>query len=143
MTTDEMTAEEAGRFLEESFGGIAPVPDEKHNVHRFLHSVATSDDTTKTGYLSEEEVGLAKLPLRTYKELALFCKEIGNMDYMSDYFNKKAEILTSTSLAKGGFLTQLAVMMRRESTNLLKAPMKENKGWFKKKGNTNNMQGGV
>ncbi|KKN56544.1 hypothetical protein LCGC14_0571220 [marine sediment metagenome] len=140
---DDMSVEEAERLLGESFGGIAPVPDEKHNVHTFLHSVATSDDTTKTGYLSEEEVGIAKLPVRTYKELSLFCKEIGNMDYMSDYFNKKAEILTATSLSKGGFLTQLAVMMRRESTNLLKAPMKENKGWFKKKSNINNMQGGV
>ncbi|KKM99392.1 hypothetical protein LCGC14_1148240 [marine sediment metagenome] len=141
MAEDEMTQEEAEDYLK-SFGGTgtAPIPEEKHSVHSFLHKVATADDTTKLGNLKEEEVGLPKLPLRTYKELALFCKEIANMEYFSDYFNKKAEILTSTSLSKEALLLKLAVVIRREQSNILKTSPKENKGWFKKKQSS---QGGL
>ncbi len=126
-----MSQEQAEEYIKSL--GIAPTPEEKHNVHTFLHKVATADDTTKLGNLKEEEVGLPRHPLRTYKELALFCDEVANMAYFSDYFNKKAEILTSTSLSKEALLLKLAVVTRREQSNILKAPQKENKGWFKKK----------
>ena len=139
--SDDISAEEAQSLIEGLGGGIAPLPEEKHNTHSFLHAVATSDDTTKVANLTSEEVGLAKLPVRTYKELALFCKEVANMDYMSDYFDKKAEIVNATSLAREGFLTRLAVMIRRESTDTIKAPSKPNSGWFKSK--TKTQPGGI
>ena len=135
-----MSYEEAEEALK-NLGGLAPLPEEKHNTHSFLHAVATEEDTTKVANLTTEEVGLAKLPVRTFKELALFCKEVANMDYMSDYFEKKSEIITSTSLAREGFLTKLAVMVRRESTDTIKAPSKPNSGWFKPK--NKNLQGGT
>ena len=138
MEEEEMTQEQAEDYVK-SFG-VAPIPEEKHGVHAFLHKVATATDTTKLGNLKEEEVGLAKLPLRTYKELSLFCKEIANMPYFSDYFEKKGEILTSTSLSKEALLLKLAVVIRREQSNILKAP-RENKGWFTKKRQSS--QGGL
>jgi len=127
---EEMSAEQAEEYLKTM--GIAPVPDEKHSVFGFLHKVAVADDTTKLGNLKEEEVGFPKLPLRTLKELALFCKDVADMGYMAGYFDKKAEILTATSLSKEALLLKLAVVTRREQSNILAAP-KENKGWFKKK----------
>lgn len=129
---EELTSEQAEEVIKNLGLGTSPIPEEKHSVHSFLYKVATASDTTKLGNLKEEEVGLAKLPLRTYKELALFCREIANMDYFADYFDKKAEILTSTSLSKEALLLKLAVVIRREQSNILKVP-KENKGWFKKK----------
>ncbi len=138
MAEDEMTQEQAEEYLK-SLGG-APAPEEKHGVHSFLYKVVVSDDTTKLGNLKEEEVGVPKLPLRTYKELALFCREVADMDYYANYFDKKAEILTSTSLSKEAMLIKLAVVQRRETTNILKAPPKENKSWFKKK---NPIEGGI
>lgn len=137
MADDEMTQEQAEDYIKSL--GIAPIPEEKHSVHTFLHKVATSDDTTKLGNLKEEEVGLARHPLRTYKELALFCRDVADMDYFADYFDKKAEILTSTSLSKEALLLKLAVVIRREQSNILKVP-KENKGWFKKK---QSLEGGL
>ena len=95
---EEMTQEQAEEYIKSL--GVAPIPEEKHSVHSFLFKVATADDTTKLGNLSVEEVGLARLPLRTYKELDLFCDEIADMKYFSNYFKKKGEILTSTSLSK-------------------------------------------
>ena len=126
-----MSLEEAEEYIRQT--GIAPVPDEKHSVFSFLHKVAIAGDTTKLGNLNEEEVGHPKLPLRTLKELSLFCKDIADMEYFSDYFDRKAEIMTATSLSKEALLLKLAVVTRREQSNILAAPRKENKGWFKKK----------
>jgi len=112
--------------------GTTPTPEEKQNIHTFLHNVATSKDTTKTGNLGIEELGNPTLPLRTYHELALFCNEVANMEYYADYFKKKAEILTATSLSKEAKLLNLAVLQKREVEDVTK-PKKVNKGWFKPK----------
>jgi len=114
--------------------GTTSTAEEKQNVHSFLHNVAVSEDTTKTGNLSTEELGTPILPVRTYKELSLFCKEIANMDYFAEYFLKKSEIATSTSLSKDAKLLTLAVVNRTEVADLTKTPRKENKSWFKPKG---------
>lgn len=113
--------------------GTATTSEEKQNVHTFLHNVATAQNTSKTSNLTAEELGMPILPVRTYQELALFCKEVADMDYFYDYFKKKAEITASTSLSRDAKLITLAVMQRREIADVTKPPMKENKGWFKKK----------
>lgn len=112
--------------------GATPSSEEKQNVHTFLHNVATADDTTKLGNLKEEELGMPKIPQRTYQELAVFCEDVANMKYFGEYFRKKAEIITSTSLSKEAKLISLAVLTRREHADVTK-PRAINKGWFKKK----------
>ena len=121
--------------------GTTPTAEEKQNVHAFLHNVAIAEDTTKTGNLTIDELGMPILPVRTYKELALFCNEVANMEYFSDYFKKKAEIATSTSLSKDAKLLTLAVVNRTEVENLTKPERKENKGWFKPKSNRTDKYG--
>ena len=119
-----------------SLVGTTPTAEDKQNVHTFLHNAAVAEDTTKTGNLSVEELGMPILPTRTYKELALFCREVANMDYFSDYFLKKSEILTSTSLSKEAKLVNLAVLQKRQIEDVTKPKRKPNKGWFTKKDNT-------
>ena len=53
-------------------------------------------------------------------------------DFVKNYWASRGEILTSTSLSRGGFLTGLAVIQRKQIEDMSK-PMTENKGWFKKK----------
>ena len=132
--TQGMTPEEEEEYLQ-AIAGSLPSKDERSNVHAFLTAVVKSKDTTRIGNLKEEEIGMPKLPLRTYKELSLFCNEVANMDYFSDYFDKKGQILTSTSLSKDAKLIDLAVMQRREIKQKFgsSSPQTENKGWFKKK----------
>jgi hypothetical protein len=127
----EMSAEEIEEQISELVG-TAPQADEKQNVHTFLFNVVKAQDTTKLGNLKEEEVGLPKLPVRTYQELALFCNDVGNMPYFTKYFNKKSEIMTSTSLSKEAKLINLAVMHRKEIADVTEQK-KENRGWFGKK----------
>lgn len=130
-----MSEDEMAEKLAQLVGGSA-VPDEKQNVHTFLHNVAVSEDTTKTGYLRDDgdinELGVPAVPMRTLKELELFCRSVANMGYYAEYFRNKAEILTSTSLSRNAKLLDLAVVQRREVADVTKR-RKPNKGWFKKK----------
>lgn len=134
---NQLTPEEK-QELEQYVTGSSPMPEEKHNVHKFLHEVAESNDTTKTGYLSEEEVGTPKLPTRTLKSLALYCDHIANMPYFADYFNAESEIVTSTSLSKDAKLLTLAVTSVRHLADVTPKVKKKNKGWFRKKGSKRN-----
>jgi len=104
----------------------------KQNMHTFFSKVIASEDTTKTGNLNTEELGMSKLPLRTYKELELFCKEIADDNNFSDYFKKMGEVQTSTSLSKDAKLLELAVTMKKELADVTKKAPTKNKGWFKK-----------
>ena len=143
MAEEQLTAEDM-RLLEEAMKGGAPLPDDKHNAHTFLHKISISEDTTKTGNLEMLELGTTPYSLRTYKNLKLICESIAEDDMWTDYFKKKGEILTATSLSKGGFLTGLAVVQKRQIEDITQQPTKENSGWFKKKNNNNtNTTGGV
>jgi len=128
----QLTPEEEIELQKYLSGHISPSEEQKQSVHTFLHNVATAKDTTKVGNLKEEEVGLPNLPIRTLKELALFCNDIANMDYFSDYFRARSEIVTATSLSKDAKLINLAVVSRRQIEDVTR-PRKLNKGWFKKK----------
>lgn len=114
----------------------APQPEEKQNIHTFLTNVVKAKDTTKTGFLSDIELGVTPYSERTYKTLELQSNELCNDDIWAGYFKKKAEILTATSLSRNAKLLSLAVLQRREladtSEDINKKP---NSGWFSKKEN--------
>lgn len=129
---EELTEQEIAERIAGQIG-TTPTPEEKQNVHTFLSNVAVSKDTTKTGNLDAIEIGAPKLPVRTYKDLALFCEEIADMDYYADYFKKKSEIITSTSLSKDAKLLNLAVVQKREIADVTTKERKPNRGWFKRK----------
>jgi len=121
-----MTEQQAENILREFSKG-------KDNVHSFFSKIIKSTDTTKTGYLNETELGNSKLPVRTYKELALFSKDVYGDESWEDYFNKMSEIQTSTSLSKDGILIRLSVTQKKELADVSPKEKKANKGWFKKK----------
>ena len=132
MTEEQLTQEEQ-QLLEEAMKSYgAPEKEEKHNVHTFLNKVANSPDTTKTGNLTQEEVGITPFSLRSFKQFQLDSQDLANDDIWAEYFRKEGEILTATSLSKDAKLINLAVIQRRELADVTK-PRKENKGWFSKK----------
>jgi len=121
----DMTEDEAKEMLRQ-------FSESRATLHTFFTNVIKSDDTTKTGNLSQDELGMPKLPVRTFKELALFSKEVANDEGWADYFNKMAEIQTSTSLSKEALLMKLSVTSKKELADVT-PQRKVNKGWFKKK----------
>lgn len=136
--SEEMSDQEVIERLADAMKDSSMSPEEKQNIFTFLTKVATTHDTTKTGYLRDDkdlnEVGIPKLPVRTFHSLALIAEEIMNNKFFSDYFKKEAEIVSKTSLARDGFLTKLAVIQKREVADVTPQRGKgENKGWFKKR----------
>lgn len=99
----------------------APVPEEKHTVFTFLDNVAKAKDTTKTGFLKDEEIGDTRNPTRAYKEAGLFAKEIMHNDALSRFFNSEAEIVTSTSLSRNAMLLRLAITTQKQIADVTKA----------------------
>lgn len=136
MSEEQLTEEEKHEIAEKlnAAGYGYPQGSEKHNVHTFLEKVRISTDTTKVGYLKEEELGMPNLPVRTFKELELFSKKIADKPLFAEYFGAMSEITTATSLSRDAKLLDTAVTQSRKLTDIIKRPeMRENKGWFGKK----------
>lgn len=112
--------------------GMPPLPEEKHNVFTFFQSVASAEDTTKLGFVNDIELGMAKLPIRACKTLALISDKLMDNEFFRDYFNTESEIITSTSLSRNAKLISLPVLQRRELKDMT-TQKKVNKGWFRKK----------
>src|SRR3990167_2188617 len=122
---EEITEKEAEEMLRQ-------FKESSANIPAFFTNVVKSDDTTKTGNLTIDELGMPKLPLRTFKELSVFCKDIAGEKEFSEYFSKMGEIQTATSLSKEGFLMRLVVTQKKELADVT-PQRKVNRGWFKKK----------
>jgi hypothetical protein len=133
---DEETLTESERAeIKDILGYGSNIPDSKQNVHTFLHNVATAKDTTKLGFLKEEEIGSMPNPTRSYKHLALFSGDIMKKEGLRDFFIANSEIITSTSLSRDGFLVDRAVVQKRELKDTTSKPRKQNSSWFKGKDN--------
>jgi len=130
---EPLTAEEA-ELLRNQLGYGYPEPEEKQNIFNFFKKVINMIDNSKTGNLTDDEIGWARIPVRTNLELSNYCKVMG-MKGFSDVFKAEAQIVAGTSLSREGFLDNLAVTQKREAqTSLKKTGMqKVNKGWFKSK----------
>lgn len=119
-----MTEEQARTLLRE-------YANEKQTAFSFLNNVRETDDTTKVGNVDKDELGRSKLPVRTYKELELFCNDVGDMSTFGEFFKKMSEIQLATGLSKDALLVKLAVTQKRELKDLTPKE-KKNSGWFKK-----------
>lgn len=132
MAEEQLTPAEKEE-IKDILGYGSNIPDSKHNVHTFLHNVATADDTTKLGYLKDDEIGTMSNPVRAFKHLALFCGDVMKKPELKAFWNANSEIMTSTSLSRDGFLVDRAVVQKRELKDTTSKPRKENSSWFKKK----------
>lgn len=129
--SEELTPEEQLE-LQKFMSANSPIPEEKYGHHKFLHDVSISPDTTKTGFLKDEEIGIPKNPIRTYKDTALDCSDIMVNDFFAKHFMGLSENVTATSLSRGAKLITLAGTQQRLVGDVTKQP-KSSKGLFKKK----------
>ncbi len=134
---EDITPEEV-EALEEA-GYEYPKPDEKANIYNFFKRILISEDTSKTAYLNEDELGMVQLPVRTLKKLALYCNEMG-LSGLGSFFRKEANVVTDTSLSREGFLPKLAVTQKRQSFVETKQEKPTKKKWFSKSKSEQNIQ---
>ena len=118
--------------LRNALGLGYPEQEEKVSVLAFLKEIINRQENVKTGNLSPDELGEAKIPVRTNLDLANYCKFM-DMHGFADVFNDDAQVLLASSLSRGGFLDQLAVTTNKNNTSALKnigAPQKKKGGFF-------------
>ena len=126
--TDENITEEQAEAL------VRAMSEGKQSVHSFFTNVIKAEDTTKIGFLTEEELGFPTITVRAYKELALFSDRIAGDNAWKEYFSALSEINTSTSLSKDGFLLKLPVTQTKQLADITPRDKSKKKGgWFKKK----------
>jgi len=127
----ELTPEEIQAL--QDLGGTFPKQDEKHNVFTFFNKVLKQKDNIKTGNLTDEELGFVRMPVRTNREIALYCEKMG-MKGFANYFESESQITLASSLSKEGFLDKLAITQAKKSDIRTTPRRTTNKGWFRKKG---------
>lgn len=127
---DEMFTEEEREQLEAA--GYFPKQEPKFNIHTFLNEVLKTDDTTKVGFLNEDELGMPRHSVRNMKECALISDKIMCNSLFKDFFNQSAEDVVATSLSRNAKLLTIAVTQKRTVADETKIRT-PSKSWFKPK----------
>ena len=109
-----------------------PQRQDKASLFAFLKRVIFMSDTSRTSNLSEEELGMTRVPVRTNQMISLFCNQMG-LEGLGHYFFAESQILTNTALSRGGFLDKLAITQSKRTEESLKTNIPQKKGWFAKK----------
>ncbi len=113
--------------IREALGSNYPTQEEKPGVFAFFNKILKTDNTSKVGNLGMEELG----SIRIYQSASLYAEEM-ELDLVSDYLKREAEIVLGTSLSKDGFLITQAVTQKREIQTRIGQKGKRS-GWFEKK----------
>ena len=132
-----MSEEEAIFEQEETRNAMGygfPQEEEKHNLIAFFKEIIRNQFNAKTANLQNDELGMAKIPVRTNMEIASYCNLMDD-PAMAGAFMDDAQILLSTSLSREGFLPKLAVTTQKFSETSLKKQLgqQQKKGLFKSK----------
>lgn len=107
----------------------SPSQEKKENIFKFFREILRLKDTTRIGNLSNTELGVTRLGVRSYQEVSLYAAAEG-LDTVSTYLSDKANIITATSMGRKGFWSKLFVtQIKREKKE---EPTEKKNKWFSK-----------
>lgn len=115
--------------LSEAYG--SPQPEQKDSTFRFFRDILSFPDSWKVSNLKDEEIGKSRLTVRSYLELSQYA-DAEDLEIISKYFNRRADIVAATAMGRKGFLAQLFVTQIKKEQKL-KEPEKKKKGLFSSK----------
>jgi len=115
---------------------LTPAYEKKDDLFSLFWKMINKSDSSKIANLSKQELGMLNLSVRDCQKIALLATTLGHNGF-ANFFISQAEIISSTSLSKNGFLPQIVVTSRRvkakdenrELPEALKQPPKK-KGKF-------------
>lgn len=127
----EKLEEELKKLEDKDTGYGSPSAAQKESLYKFCRDILKVKDTTRIANLTPQELGLNKLGVRHYQEIAAYA-EIEGLDIVQDYLMNKSQIITATSMSKKGFWAQLFFTnIKKEGKVRDKSP--EKKRWFSSK----------
>jgi hypothetical protein len=104
-----------------------PEQEEKHNSHFIINKALEKQDTVRTTFLTESELGkplfsvrfLADLhddALRANSEVKELTGKQLRLEILENYYYEKIQNITSTGMSNKGFMMNLNVTHKREAT---------------------------
>lgn len=115
---------------------LTPAYEKKDDLFSLFWKMVNKADSSKIANLSKQELGMLNLPVRDCQKIALLATTLNHKGF-AKFFLAQAEIISSTSLSKGGFLPQIVVTSRRvkakddrELPEALKQPAKKKRRFF-------------
>lgn len=117
-TEGEVVSEED---LQDMFEDYNPKQNVKDSIFRFFRDILKLKDSSKTGYLKEEEIGRLPLTVRGYQSMANFFHS-QKMDRIAEHFIREGEITLATSLSRKGFFLQTTVTQIKKEQKMSSTP---------------------
>lgn len=116
---------------------LTPAYEKKDDLFSLFWKMVNKEDSSKIANLSKQELGMLNLSVRDCQKIALLANILGHKGF-AKFFLAQAEIISSTSLSKGGFLPQIVVTSRRvkakdenrELPEALRQPPKKKRKFF-------------
>lgn len=112
---DQMDAQK--EYQDESYGQSTYQP--KDDLYSLFWKVVKIKDSSKTGNLSKEELGILDLSVRDCQRIALLAITLGHLEF-AKFFTAVGEITLATSASKKGWLAELFVTARKLQTKTRK-----------------------
>lgn len=91
---------------------LTPAYEKKDDLFSLFWKMVNKADSSKIANLSKQELGMLNLSVRDCQKIALLATTLKHNGF-ANFFLAQAEIISSTSLSKGGFLPQIVVTSRR------------------------------
>jgi len=99
-------------FNQEQQFGTYPEAPHKESIFTFFRHLLGITDSSKVANLDRRELGMLDLSVRNSEHLAGLGEMLHNKAYQ-DYFMRKAEITSATSMSKKGWLPELVVSQKK------------------------------
>ena len=112
-----------------SFDYGSPVPEKKDTVFGFFLKILGMKDTSKTGNLLKEELGMLPASVRAYQDIAAYNRAEG-CNIVAAYLDYKSQIVLATSLSREGFFLKTAVTQIKTETKTRKWDESKKQSWF-------------
>ena len=107
----------------------SPVPEKKDTVFGFFLKILGMGDTSKSGNLNKEELGMLPASVRNYQDIAAYNRAEG-CDIVARYLDNKAQIVLGTSLSRDGFFLKTAVTQIKTESKTRKWDESKKQSWF-------------
>ena len=106
------------------------------DLYSLFWKVINTEDSSKVGNLSREELGLLDISVRDCQRIALLAYSLGHPGF-GNFFKNHAEITLATSSSKEGWLPELFVSQKKfaqktRKYNIQNLQPQKKKGLFKK-----------
>lgn len=100
-------------------------------IDKFFLEIIRTENNNKIGNLTDDELGMPLLPVRTLLELERDCEGIESLSALKTEFKSQANAILGTSLTREGFLIKARITQKKELLDNQKK--KKRTGWFGKK----------